>query len=151
MDELELLFKDVLHNEYVIKIFASTIVGFLIGAEREYRSKSAGLRTFTLISLGSTIFTILSIKMGMDNSHDRIAANIVTGIGFIGAGVIFKQEDRVNGLTTAAIIWVTSSLGMAIGYGLIALSFFRGIFSVFYLRDFCESRVHHEKMVGSNT
>jgi putative Mg2+ transporter-C (MgtC) family protein len=123
MSDLQILFEHIFYNDDFIKILASTVVGALIGLEREYRSKSAGLRTFTLISVGSTIFTILSEKMGIYNSPDRIAANVVTGIGFLGAGVIFKMDDRVKGLTTATIIWVTASLGMAIGDGHILLSF----------------------------
>jgi putative Mg2+ transporter-C (MgtC) family protein len=123
MTDLKILFEHIFYNDDFIKILASTVVGALIGLEREYRSKSAGLRTFTLISLGSTIFTILSEKMGVAMSPDRIAANVVTGIGFLGAGVIFKMDDRVKGLTTATIIWVTASLGMAIGDGHIMLSF----------------------------
>ena len=123
MSSLQILFEHIFYNDDFIKILASTVVGALIGLEREYRSKSAGLRTFTLISVGSTIFTILSEKMGIHNSPDRIAANVVTGIGFLGAGVIFKMDDRVKGLTTATIIWVTASLGMSIGDGHILLSF----------------------------
>lgn len=123
MSDLQILFEHIFYNDDFIKILASTVVGALVGLEREYRSKSAGLRTFTLISVGSTIFTILSEKMGMHTSPDRIAANVVTGIGFLGAGVIFKMDDRVKGLTTATIIWVTASLGMSIGNGNILLSF----------------------------
>jgi putative Mg2+ transporter-C (MgtC) family protein len=106
MSDIQILFEHIFYNDDFIKILASTTVGALIGLEREYRSKSAGLRTFTLISIGCTIFTILSEKMGMKTSPDRIAANVVTGIGFLGAGVIFKMDDRVKGLTTATIIWV---------------------------------------------
>ncbi len=123
MSDLQILFEHIFNNDDFIKILASTLVGALIGLEREYRSKSAGLRTFTLISVGCTIFTILSEKMGIHTSPDRIAANVVTGIGFLGAGVIFKMDDRVKGLTTATIIWVTASLGMSIGDGHILLSF----------------------------
>ena len=123
MNDFQIFFEHMVFTDDFIKILASTLVGALIGLEREYRSKSAGLRTFTLISVGCTIFTILSEKMGMHTSPDRIAANVVTGIGFLGAGVIFKMDDRVKGLTTATIIWVTASLGMAIGDGHILLSF----------------------------
>ena len=123
MSDFQIFFEHMVFTDDFIKILASTIVGALIGLEREYRSKSAGLRTFTLISVGCTIFTILSEKMGMHTSPDRIAANVVTGIGFLGAGVIFKMDDRVKGLTTATIIWVTASLGMSIGDGHILLSF----------------------------
>lgn len=123
MNDLQILIEHFFYNDDFLKILASTIVGTLIGLEREYRGKSAGLRTFALISVGSTIFTILSEKMGVSTSPDRIAANIVTGIGFLGAGIIYKMNDRVKGLTTATIIWVTAALGMAIGDGHILLSF----------------------------
>ncbi len=109
-------------NEFVL-IFISLIVGMIIGTEREYFNKSAGLRTFVLVSFGSCIFTILSAKMGM-GSDDRIAANIITGIGFIGGGVIFKDENRISGITTATTIWATASLGMAVGSGFIYLGLF---------------------------
>ncbi|MEY4539059.1 MAG: hypothetical protein RLZZ306_816 [Bacteroidota bacterium] len=122
MKDSQIIFEHIFYNDDFFKILASTIVGTLIGLEREYRGKSAGLRTFALISVGSTIFTILSEKMGVVTSPDRIAANIVTGIGFLGAGIIYKMDDRVKGLTTATIIWVTAALGMAIGDGHILLS-----------------------------
>lgn len=123
MNDLQIILEHIFYNDDFVKILASTVVGTLIGLEREYRGKSAGIRTFALISVGSTIFTILSEKMGVSTSPDRIAANIVTGIGFLGAGIIYKMEDRVKGLTTATIIWVTAALGMAIGDGHILLSF----------------------------
>ncbi len=91
------------------------VIGAIIGIEREFRSKPAGFRTMILICVGSCLFTILS-KEAAQGSADRIASNIVTGIGFIGAGVIFKEGISVNGLTTAALIWITAALGMAIGF-----------------------------------
>lgn len=91
------------------------IIGAVIGLEREFRSKPAGFRTMIFICVGSCLYTILS-KESNTVSPDRIASNIVTGIGFIGAGVIFKEGISVNGLTTAALIWITAALGMAIGY-----------------------------------
>ena len=98
-------------------------IGAIIGAEREYRSKSAGLRTMIMVSLSSCLFTIMSLKIGVD-SHDRIAANILTGLGFVGAGVIFKDENRISGITTATTIWMTAALGMAAGAGYEMLSLF---------------------------
>lgn len=98
-------------------------IGAIIGAEREYRSKSAGLRTMIMVSLSSCLFTILSVRIGLD-SHDRIAANILTGLGFVGAGVIFKDENRISGITTATTIWMTAALGMAAGAGYELLSLF---------------------------
>lgn len=98
-------------------------IGAIIGAEREYRSKSAGLRTMIMVSLSSCLFTMLSLKIGID-SPDRIAANILTGLGFVGAGVIFKDENRISGITTATTIWMTAALGMAAGAGYELLSLF---------------------------
>lgn len=106
-----------LPEDIIWKIILSIIVGGLIGAEREYRSKSAGFRTLTLICIGATLFTAFSQLIGAPGNPDRIASNIVTGIGFVGAGVIFKGDFGVNGITTAAMIWTTAALGMGIGAG----------------------------------
>lgn len=99
----------------LVSIIISIICGGIIGFEREFRNKSTGFRTIVLICLGSTLFTIVS-RYG-DGSDDRISANIITGIGFIGAGVIFKDKLSVLGLTTAAVIWTTAAIGMAVGIG----------------------------------
>lgn len=120
----------ILPSDIILKLSMAVVVGGLIGAEREYRSKSAGFRTLTLICLGSTIFTIFSQIIGAgavagSGNPDRIASNIVTGIGFVGAGVIFKGDgsgSKVSGITTAAMIWVTAGLGMAIGAGYLLIS-----------------------------
>jgi putative Mg2+ transporter-C (MgtC) family protein len=103
-------------NTLLFRLFLVIIVGGLIGAEREYRSKSAGFRTMILICLGSFLFTTFSIHISNGNT-DRIASNIVTGIGFLGAGVIYQSGDRINGLTTAACIWAVAALGMGIADG----------------------------------
>ena len=105
-----------LYLEEAGQVSIAFIIGAVLGLEREFRSKPAGFRTMILISVGSCLYTILSQELGGVSSSDRIASNIVTGIGFIGAGVIFKEGISVNGLTTAALIWVTAALGMAIGY-----------------------------------
>ena len=104
----------------LFRLLLVIIVGGLIGAEREYRSKFAGFRTMILICLGSFLFTTFSIYI-TDNSPDRIASNIVTGIGFLGAGVIYRSDNRINGITTAATIWATAALGMGIAAGTYAL------------------------------
>ena len=107
-------------KQEMIAMLVSIICGGAIGFEREYKSKSAGLRTIILISLGSTIFTIVSHHgIGAD---DRISANIITGIGFIGGGVIFQDKISVRGLTTAAVIWTSAAIGMTIGIGYHALA-----------------------------
>jgi len=104
-----------IYFEEAAQVSVAFIIGAIIGLEREFRSKQAGFRTMILISVGSCLYTILS-KESNSTSPDRIASNIVTGIGFIGAGVIFKEGISVNGLTTAALIWITAALGMSIGY-----------------------------------
>jgi putative Mg2+ transporter-C (MgtC) family protein len=103
-------------SEIFLRLLASFLIGGAIGFEREYLSKSAGFRTLIMICLGSCLFTIFSIFIA-ENTPDRIASNIVTGIGFLGAGVIFREDNRVKGLTTAATIWITAALGMGIGGG----------------------------------
>ena len=104
-------------NELIIRFALAILWGGIIGAERQYRSKSAGFRTMIMISLGACFFTIISNLIGGVNNGDRIASNIVSGIGFLGAGVIFRGDNRVNGITTAATIWVVAAVGMGIGAG----------------------------------
>jgi putative Mg2+ transporter-C (MgtC) family protein len=132
--------------EDIQKILLSTLIGGLIGAEREYWSKSAGFRTIILITLGSTIFTILSFKIGGDHDPVRIAANIITGIGFLGAGVIFREEDRVSGLTTATVIWVSASIGMAIGFGHYLFSFLGFVIVAVVLTGFRYLQLYIDKV-----
>lgn len=118
------------HHQYVIvvdmeedvtgallKLGLALLIGTIIGAEREYKNKSAGLRTLILICLGSTLFTMISSSLGAEGETGRIASNIVTGIGFLGAGAIMREGLTVSGLTTASSIWVTAALGMAVGAG----------------------------------
>lgn len=102
--------------EDILKVIGAFGAGALLGFEREYRSKPAGLRTIIMITVGSTLFSILSFNV-TDISPDRIASNIVTGVGFVGAGVIFKEGINLKGITTAASIWAAAAIGMAIGFG----------------------------------
>ena len=100
----------------VVMLLLALIVGGLIGAEREFRDKAAGFRTIIFICVSATLFTFFSIKLG-GNDPVRIAANIVSGVGFLGAGAILRGEGRVVGLTTASTIWLVAALGMGIGGG----------------------------------
>ena len=100
----------------LIKLLLALAIGGRIGAEREFRDKAAGFRTIILICVGAMLFTSLSLKLGA-NDPVRIAANIVSGVGFLGAGAILRGEGRVTGLTTAATIWLAAALGMGIGGG----------------------------------
>ncbi|WP_228384207.1 MgtC/SapB family protein [Sphingobacteruim zhuxiongii] len=118
----------------LFKAFLSLGAGFLLGFEREWKDKSAGFKTISIICLGSTLFSILSMKLGAGESEDatRIASYVVSGIGFLGAGVIFKDGVNVNGLTTASIIWMSAAVGMAIGFGMFitAIIFLGACFSI---------------------
>lgn len=103
--------------EILMRFLLAALWGGLVGAEREYHSKSAGFRTMIMISIGSCFFTMMSMLIGGTSQSDRIASNIVTGIGFLGAGVIFRDDTRVSGITTAATIWAVAAVGMGIGAG----------------------------------
>jgi putative Mg2+ transporter-C (MgtC) family protein len=102
----------------ILRLLLAVGLGAAIGLEREYRQKPAGLRTNILIALGSALFTAISIDLSRDGgTPDRIAAQIVTGIGFVGAGAILRSGHNVHGMTTAATIWVNAAVGMAAGAG----------------------------------
>lgn len=100
---------------FLIDLLLSLFAGFVIGAERESRGKDAGVSTHTLVILGSMMFTFLSSAVD-PASKSRIAAQIVSGIGFLGAGLIIKDGTNVRNLTTAASIWVSGAIGMAYGF-----------------------------------
>lgn len=103
----------------VVRLTAAAILGALIGLEREFHDHPAGMRTHLLVSLGSAGFTLLSIQAFTAGSGDpaRIAAQIVTGVGFLGAGAILKEGATIRGLTTAASLWAVAAVGMAAGAG----------------------------------
>lgn len=101
--------------DLLVNLVLCLIAGFIIGAERESRGKAAGISTHTLVIIGAMLFTFLS-SMVDPASKSRIAAQIVSGIGFLGAGLILKEGANVKNLTTAASIWVAGSVGMAIGF-----------------------------------
>lgn len=107
---------DILTSD-LIKVAVAVLVGGVIGLEREYQYKAAGFRTIILITVGSTLYTIFSVTLAGPNEYTRIASNIVTGIGFLGAGTILREGGRIGGLTTAATIWLAAALGMGIGAG----------------------------------
>ena len=98
------------------RLMLAAVLGAAIGLEREYHQKPAGLRTNILIAMGSALFTTLSIVMaGNGGTPDRIGAQIVTGVGFLGGGAILRSRTAVHGMTTAATIWVNAAIGMAVG------------------------------------
>lgn len=105
------------------KALLALLAGAILGLERELKDKAAGLKTITIICLGSALFTIISQKVGGQYTDSaRIASYIVSGIGFLGAGVIFKDGINVEGLTTASVIWLAAAVGMAIGFGEVYLA-----------------------------
>ena len=115
--------------EFIFRVFVAALLGGMIGFEREYRAKEAGLRTHFLVAMGSALFMIVSqygfnAVLGTSITLDpsRVAAQVVSGIGFIGAGTIIFQKHVIKGLTTAAGLWVTSAIGLACGSGLYLLS-----------------------------
>jgi putative Mg2+ transporter-C (MgtC) family protein len=119
----------------LVGIILAVVFGAAIGLEREVRGKAAGLRTNVLICLGAAVFTIISKRMGGEHSDSltRIAAQIVTGVGFLGAGAIIRDRAGIYGLTTAATIWLVASIGMACGAGFHLLAAVSSLFAVLVL------------------
>lgn len=101
------------------KIVLATILGYLIGMERERHGKVVGTRTISLIAIGSALYVLMSPSM-LEGDNSRIIAQVVSGIGFLGAGIIFKHGDTVRGLTTAATVWCAAAIGCLCGYGMFA-------------------------------
>ena len=129
---------------FILRIFVAAILGGIIGLEREYREKAAGFRTHFLVALGSALFMIVS-AYGFEGAlvtpeHrldvSRIAAQVVSGIGFIGAGTIIFQKNAVRGLTTAAGVWVTAAIGLACGAGMYELATAATVLVLFGLEAF---------------
>lgn len=112
-------------SELIRRLLTAALLGALLGFEREIRQKSAGLRTNILIAVGAALFTLMSYEIAADGGADpgRLAAQIVTGIGFLGAGAIMRTDSGVQGLTTAATVWVNAAVGVAAGGGEYHLAF----------------------------
>ena len=116
------MIENFIHTDWLMlitKLVLATALGYLIGMERELHGKVVGTRTISLIAIGSALYVLMSPSiMGGDNS--RIIAQVVSGIGFLGAGIIFKNGDTVRGLTTAATVWCAAAIGCLCGYGMFA-------------------------------
>lgn len=143
-----------IHFECLLRLFLSGLCGFFIGFERKNRAKEAGIRTHFIVAAASALMMVVSKYAGfdMENPGDptRIAAQIVTGIGFLGAGMIFVHNRAISGLTTAAGIWATSGIGMAIGAGL----YFEGLAATLiillvqtFFRKFSWMRGHNSRQI----
>jgi putative Mg2+ transporter-C (MgtC) family protein len=112
-------------------LLASVFAGAIVGLEREYANKPAGLRTNMLICVGSCLYCIMSVEMGLDPT--RIAAQVVSGVGFIGAGAILRIDQHITGVTTAATIWLVAAIGMALGFGYITMGMTVAVFATIAL------------------
>jgi len=124
--------------DLLLRLFVALVLGGLVGIERQQLHKPAGVRTYMLVCLGSCLFTLISFMAFTDLQQfyfepTRIAAGVVTGIGFLGAGAIIQSQKKVLGLTTAASIWVVAAIGMAVGYGLFILAGGASLLSVIAL------------------
>lgn len=104
-----------------LRTVIAALLGGVIGWEREQHGREAGIRTYAAVSLGACVFGLVSAHVVGASDPTRIAAGVVTGVGFLGAGVILREQGRVSGLTTAATIWATASVGLAVSYGMYVL------------------------------
>ena len=152
---------DIFENpqfQIFFQLFLAAILGGLVGLEREYKKRAAGLRTYSLVALGAALFTILGLESsklflndsGISFDPSRIIGQIVLGVGFLGAGLIIIRESRVEGLTTAAGLWAAAALGVAIGIKLYLIAVFTafltlGILSI--LRIVEEKFIHKSQQI----
>ena len=151
---------DLIILELVLRLFLALIIGFAIGFERKMRFKEAGIRTHTIVSIGSCLYMIISMFAFEGADTSRVAAQIVSGIGFLGAGMIFYHKEMVHGLTTAAGIWATAAIGMAAGAGWYILSIVATVliillqcimhtnFKVFHARHFVKVNLVYKDQDG---
>ncbi len=141
------------NGEFMLRILLAAILGGIIGVERSRRQKEAGIRTHVIVALGAALFVIISkygfLDVGMDVDPTRIASNIVTGVSFLGAGVIFVKNASIRGLTTAAGIWATAGVGSALGAGMYAIGVFAALL-IIVLQGLLHSGLNHVEGQGIN-
>lgn len=121
---------------WLCQIIVATLIGAIIGIERELKGKSAGIRTYSLICLSSCLFTICSRWAGGDHDSTRIAAQIVVGCSFVSGGLIWHNDKKIEGLTTASSVWLVSAIGMCVGYGFMSLAFSAVIIGLIIMETF---------------
>lgn len=140
----------IANPEMIARLLLAVALGGLIGFERELTHRPAGLRTHMLVSMGAAIFTIISISFGEDPA--RVAAGVVTGIGFLGAGSIIALRGHVQGITTAATLWVVASIGLGVGVGEYALSIISAVlvFAILQIKR-VEEKIVPRKVGKSNS
>lgn len=129
----------------ILRLFIAGLLGGLVGLERELRAKEAGVRTHFVVALGSALFMVISQFAFGEEYHDasRVAAQVVSGIGFIGAGVIIFQKNAIRGVTTAAGLWVVAAIGLAAGAGMYAIAAAAAILTVACLEAMHFFHLHH--------
>jgi len=135
-----------------LRVLIAAALGVVLGFERQVSNKDAGLRTYAMVAAGSALFTVLSIEGFEAADTSRVAAQIVTGIGFLGAGLIFRQGVSVQGLTTAAGLWSVAAIGMAVGTGLWGLGIVVAIIMLFVLKasDRFSTQLRSQALRGSH-
>ncbi len=145
---------------YILPLFIALFFGMIMGMERVYAHKTAGMRTYALVSMGSALFVLVSGEMvkayaGFDGLNPlHIVAQIIVGVGFIGTGLIFTKDNRLMGLTTATGLWVSAGIGMACGFGLYKLAAVATVFTlfIFIVLWFIEQQLKKTKLFAqSNT
>ena len=125
------------YSVHFIKLLSALLLGILVGIERQFAGKTAGMKTHALVSMGSALFVIISIIISNEfkgiTAFDplRVASNIIVGVGFIGGGAIFLKNTSISGLTTAANLWLAAGIGMACGFGLYPVAIFVTLLSIF--------------------
>jgi len=127
-------------TQIIIRLLVATFLSGLFGLEREFKDKPAGLRTNILVGLGSALIMLTSLLFSVDSA--RIAAGVITGIGFLGAGVIMRGRNEVHGITTAATIWLVSAIGLAVGAGYYLPSVICTIIALVVLYFFDDNALH---------
>lgn len=127
----------ITNTDVVMRLVLSMFLGCLLGSERLFAGKTAGMRTYALVSLGSTVYVVVSLlvtsKYLYITNFDplRMASQIIVGVGFLGAGLIFLKDSKINGLTTAAGLWLSAAVGVAVGYGLFEVAFLASFLTLF--------------------
>jgi putative Mg2+ transporter-C (MgtC) family protein len=147
---------NIINFQIVFQLVMAVCLGALIGLEREFKERGAGLKTYSLVSLGSCLFAVTGMALfkfsaaeaGFNFGSSAIIQAVAMGIGFIGAGVIFQKESRIEGITTAAGLWVTAAMGMAVGLGFYFISFITTllIIVIFIGFGFFENKILKEEL-----
>jgi putative Mg2+ transporter-C (MgtC) family protein len=150
---------DAVTVDIIIRLFVAMVLGMIIGMERVWAHKTAGMRTYALVAMGSSLFVIISNEMvkyytGFSGLNPlMIISQIVVGVGFIGSGLIFSRESKMMGLTTATGLWVSAGIGMSAGFGLYNISIIATILTlfIFIVMWFVEEQLKKTKYFKDNT